>query len=294
MAAPVVDCVVDVGATLGEGAIWSVAEQALWWVDIAGKRLHRHDPARGENASWDMGMPAGCLALRANGRVVVALTEGFHEFDPATGHLQFLSGPRPAERGHRFNDGSVDHRGRFLAGTMPLTGPTPEDSSGTLYSFDGTAPARRVMDGFHTINGLAFSPDGRTAYVSDSFPDVRLIWAHDYDPDDGAWSNRRLFFDTRAVAGRPDGAAIDTDGCYWMAGVGGGHLLRLTPEGRIDMDIPMPVARPTRPAFGGPDMRTLYCTSIGAADDPAQPQAGGVFALTVPGVQGVPLPVMEG
>ena len=102
-----------------------------------------------------------------------------------------------------------------------------------------------------------------------------------------------MFFDTRAVTGRPDGAAIDADGCYWMAGVGGWELVRLTPEGEIDMRIPMPIERPTRPAFGGPDMATLYCTSITGEPDPKQPQAGGVFALTVPGVTGVPVPLMR-
>ena len=292
MAAPAVDCVVDIRAEAGEGAIWSVAEQVLWWVDVPAGLLHRYDPASGRNETWDMGVPVGCFALCESGAVVVTLTHGFHDFHMGTGGLSFLSGPKPGERGHRFNDGNVDPRGRLFAGTMPLAGPSDEDDTGTLYSFDGVT-AREVMRGFHTINGLAFSPDGRTAYVSDSYPKIRTIWAFDYDLDDGAWTNRRVFFDTRAVAGRPDGAAIDADGCYWMAGVGGWELVRLTPEGRVDMRIPMPIERPTRPAFGGPDMATLYCTSITGPPDPRQPQAGGVFALTVPGVTGIAVPLMR-
>ncbi len=176
---------------------------------------------------------------------------------------------------------------------MPLAGSSATDASGTLFSFDGSAPAREVLSGFHTINGLAFAPDGRTAYVSDSFPAIRTIWAFDHDPDDGAWSNRRVFFDTRAVAGRPDGAAIDAEGCYWMAGVSGWQLVRITPGGKVDRVIPMPVERPTRPAFGGPGGATLFCTSIAVPDDPRQPQSGGVFALSVPGVTGLPLPLVR-
>jgi L-arabinonolactonase len=123
-------------------------------------------------------------------------------------------------------------------------------------------------------------------YCSDSNPQVRTIWACDYDPATGAPGERRVFFDTRAVAGRPDGGTVDADGCYWMAGVGGSQLVRLTPAGRIDRIVALPVERPTRPAFGGSDLDVLFVTSIGAGT--TQPQAGGIFALTGLGVQGVP------
>ena len=160
----------------------------------------------------------------------------------------------------------------------------PDDRLGTLY--EGT---RTLLDGFGIINGLAFSPDSKTAYVSDSIASRQTIWAYDYDLTDGAWTNQRLFFDCNAVAGRPDGGAMDSEGCYWMAGVAGWQLVRLTPRGDVDMIIPMPIEKPTRIAFGGSDLSTLYVTSIGAglADDATQPHAGGLFALTVPGISGV-------
>lgn len=284
-----VECVVDAKAQTGEAAIWSVRHQALWWADVPAGRLHRHDPETGRNESWETGRPMGCFAETEDGGIVAALTDGFHRLDLATGALTFLSGPKPEERGHRFNDGTVDPRGRFLAGTMILAYPDKRDEDGRLYSYDGR-DAREVLGGFTVINGLAFAPDGRTAYVSDSISEIRTIWAYDYDPDDAAWSNRRVFFDTRVVPGRPDGAAIDSAGCYWMAGVGGSQLVRITPDGRVDMEVELPVSRPTRPAFGGRDLATLYVTSIRAE---GEPHSGGVFALRVPGVTGLPFPVMH-
>ncbi len=286
MSAPSVDCVHDPRADLGEGAIWSDADQAVYWVDIPNGRLHRFRPADGATAVWETGRPVGCVAETRSGRFVLALADGFFELDPTSGVLAHLGGPRPVDRGHRFNDGAVDPAGRFLAGTMPLAGGRAEDHSGALFALAPDGTVRAVMDGFHVINGMAFAPDGRTAYISDSFPSVRTIWAHDYDPDDGAWSNRRVFFDTRAVAGRPDGGATDAEGCYWMAGVGGWQLVRLTPEGAVDMEIPMPVEKPSKIVFGGPGYGTLYVTSIRVPDDPEQPQSGGLFALSVPGVAG--------
>ena len=178
---------------------------------------------------------------------------------------------------------------------MRTSGDHVHDPSGTLYSLSSDMMLNEVMSGFHIINGLAFSPDGKTAYVSDSFPLVRTIWAYDYDLDDGVWSNKRVFFDTHSRAGRPDGAAIDADGCYWMAGISGWELVRITPEGEVDMTIEFPVEKPTRIAFGGSNMDTLFVTSLGGDISPKthQPYAGGLFALKVPGVTGIELPRMN-
>jgi len=285
---PAVDCVLDVRATLGEGAIWSTALHRLYFVDIPEGRLHRFDPASGGHETWELGRPVGCIAETETG-VIAALTDGFVAIDLPSGAERRLAGPSPAEYGHRFNDGATDPMGRFCAGTMPLAGPsdTPE---GVLHVLD-RGESRPVMDGFHTINGLAFAPDGRTAYVSDSYPAVRRIWAYDYAPETGAWSNRRVFLDTSEMPGRPDGGAIDAEGCYWMAGVDGWQLYRITPAGRIDMAVDMPVQKPTRVAFGGRDLSTLYITSIRVEDDPHQPQSGSLFATHVPGVRGLPIPM---
>lgn len=288
MTAIAIDCVLDAHAEIGEGAVWSAREQVLYWVDISAGLLHRFDPADGSDQSWPMGEPLGCLALTTRASLVLALASGFVEFDPATGHRQPLGGPDLGATGHRFNDGATDPAGRFLAGSMRQTG-HETSATGTLYALAGDLAVSKVLTGFHIINGLAFSPDGATAYVSDSYAPIRAIWAFDHDIDDGAWTNRRLFFDTGSRPGRPDGAAIDADGCYWMAGIGGWELVRLTPAGKVDMVIPFPVEKPTRIAFGGPGLDTMFVTSLGAAISPGapQPQAGGLFALRVPGVTGL-------
>lgn len=284
---PAVDCVLDIRATLGESAIWSTALHRLYFVDIPHGRLHRFDPASGDNETWDLGRPLGCVAETETG-VIAALTDGFFAIDLPGGTERRLAGPSPADYGHRFNDGTTDPVGRFYAGTMPLAGST-DTPEGVLHVLD-RGESRPVMEGFHTVNGLAFSPDGRTAYVSDSYPTVRRIWTHDYDCDTGAWTNRRLFLDTHEMPGRPDGGAIDADGCYWMAGVEGWQIYRITPAGRIDRAIDMPVEKPSRVAFGGRDLSTLYVTSIRVEDDPRQPQSGSLFATHVPGVRGLPMP----
>ena len=127
---------------------------------------------------------------------------------------------------------------------------------------------------------------------------VRTIWRFDYDQESGVPDNRQLFFDTRAVPGRPDGAAMDADGCYWMAGVSGWQLYRLTPDGQLDMTIDMPVEKPTKPMFGGPDLDILYVTSIGAnltaGTEERQPDAGGLFAVTGLGIKGINQPRFTG
>lgn len=297
---PVVDCVLDFGAQVGEGAIWSIAEQVLYWVDIPAGLLCRFDPSSRKNKVWDMKRPMGCFALKETGGAVVALTDGFFDFEFDTEKLSLIVGTEADIPENRFNDGTVDLRGRLLAGTMRIDGPDQNAApGGTLYCLDTDRTVRTVMDGFQVVNGLTFSPDGQTAYVSDSAPWIRTIWAYDYDLDDGVWSNKRVFFDTNQVPGRPDGAAMDADGCYWMAGVSGWELVRITPEGKIDMEIEMPIEKPTRVAFGGKNLDTLYVTSIGSGaitlgTEEQQPQAGGLFALQIPGVQGIAFPTYKG
>ena len=127
-------------------------------------------------------------------------------------------------------------------------------------------------------------------YFSDSNPDIRKIWSCDYDTETGLPTAAELFFDTNAVAGRPDGGTVDAEGCYWQAGVGGWQLYRLSPDGVVLMTIDMPVEKPTKPMFGGAKLDTLYVTSIGAGveGDPRQPDAGGLFAISGLGVSGLP------
>jgi sugar lactone lactonase YvrE len=195
--------------------------------------------------------------------------------------------PQPLP-GMRFNDGRCDRQGRFRAGTMLMDMAAGRDA-GALWALDAQGRPKLLVDGLIVPNGMAFSPDGRTMYLSDSHPKVQTVWAFDYDVDSGLPSRRRVFVDMHQHPGRPDGAAVDADGCYWICGNDAGMVHRFTPEGRLDRSLALPVKKPAMCAFGGADLDTLYVTSIRPAgtDLSDQPLAGGVFALR-PGVRGLP------
>jgi len=166
---------------------------------------------------------------------------------------------------------------------------------GALYRHDGEGQLHLQQDGMIVPNGLAFSPDGTRMYLSDSHPNVQKIWVFDYDIDTGTPYNKRLFVDMRAFPGRPDGAAIDQDGCYWICGNDAGQIHRFTPDGRLDRSLNVPVKKPAMCAFGGANLDTLFVTSIRPAgvDLSDQPLAGGVFAFEL-GVKGLEEPAYRG
>ncbi|MEO1091633.1 MAG: SMP-30/gluconolactonase/LRE family protein [Pseudomonadota bacterium] len=283
-------CAADLRLQLGEGPVWDVATAKLWFVDIPQGRIHAFDPETGGIEHWDVGEPIGCLALREAGGALLALKSGFWTFDFASGVKTQLHDPEPELANNRFNDGTTDRQGRFWAGSMMTAKPAAAD--GSFYRVDHDLACRRWRAGYYTTNGLAFSPDGRQMFHSDSHPDVQTVWVSDYHPEEGWPLAPRPLFDCRQVAGRPDGGTVDAAGCYWMAGVSGWQLYRITPQGRLDRTIDMPVERPSKPMFGGPNLDVLYVTSIGEGLTPGteaqQPQAGSLFALTGLGVQGVP------
>jgi L-arabinonolactonase len=284
-----VECVLDIRAELGECPIWSAEENALYWIDIYAGRLNRFDPASGQNRAWTLPEAIGSFALWSNGVVLVALKSGLWRYDLETEQLTSLASPETHLPNNRLNDGRCDPKGRFWVGSMedPVNPARPQ---GSLYRFDAEHNCTRMLDGLFVANGLAFSPDGKTLYHSDSFRAVRTIWAWDFDADDGAISNRRVFVDTKDMPGRPDGGAVDADGCYWMAGNDGWEIVRFTPKGNIDRRIALPVAKPSMVAFGGPKLDIIYVTSIRpAADLEDQPMAGSLFAISA-GVIGLPEP----
>ena len=288
------ELILDARNATGESPVWSTTEQALYWVDIPAKRLHRWSPADGKEQSWQASQMLACIAQTGNGNWIAAMENGLFAITPhADGSLdsRLLASVTHAQPGMRFNDGRCDRQGRFWAGTM-LMDMAAGAPVGAMYRYNAglTEPLTAQLQGFIVPNGLAFSPDGNTLYLSDSHPDVQKIWAFDYDTDSGTPHNRRLFVDMTQHPGRPDGAAVDADGCYWICGNDAGLIHRFTPEGKLDRSLAVPVKKPTMCAFGGADLDTLFVTSIRPAGDLTdQPLAGGVFALR-PGVKGLPEP----
>jgi sugar lactone lactonase YvrE len=280
--------VLDARAELGECPVWAADEQALYWVDITGRALHRFDPATGADRAWPLPKPCGSFALRESGGAVLALADGFASFDFTTGEVVPLVGPDDQPPGTRFNDGKVSPDGRFFAGTMDEE--TLSKPIGTLYRLDPDGSLHDVVDGLIVSNGLAWSADGATMFLSDSKGQV--VWTYDYDAATGTPRNRRVLARPTQEIGRPDGAAVDVEGYYWSAGISAGVLNRWGPDGTLDRSIPLPVSNPTCPCFGGPDLRTIYVTSL-RHDLPAdvlaaKPASGGILALRVD-VPGVPV-----
>jgi len=290
-----VECVADVRAKTGECPVWDAIGQVLWWTDIPNCRLYRYDPASGENRAFDLPSPCGAFAVAGQGDLLLALKTGLHRFDPATGAPAFLRPPPFGHPNDRFNDGRTDPAGRFWVCSM-RDPQDPEARAGEFYRIDPDLRVSTMITGLIVGNGLAFSPDGQILYMSDSHPRVQTIWAWDYDPAGGTIRNQRVFARLDDSLGRPDGAAVDQDGCYWTAANGGWQLIRYTPAGRIDRKVRLPVARPTMLAFGGRELDTVFVTSQTprAGETPeGQPQAGGLFALAL-GVKGLPEPRFGG
>lgn len=280
----------DVVCGVGESPVWRSAEQAFTWTDISGKTLWRWSASNGELASWALPQMAGSIAPRGAGWLL-AMEDGLYECEPlragAACEPSRLASVAHAAPGMRFNDGRCDRQGRFIAGTMVMDMGLAQ-AAGKLYRHDHDGVAELLSD-LIVPNGLAFSPDGKTMYLSDSHPSRALVWAFDYDLDTGTPHNRRLFIPA-LPAGRPDGAAVDTDGGYWICGNDAGRIYRYTPDGRLDRTLNVPAAKVAMCAFGGAQLDTLFITSIRPqnAKPGAKPDApdGGVFVLH-PGAQGL-------
>ncbi len=310
---------------LGESPFWHPDEAALYWCDIPGRLINRYvPPAAGgvqgglpplpsqqrhrlhphqqhPHQQWPMPSEPGCIAPLPGGGLLVALREGLAHFDTTTGALKPLAQAPYDPQHERFNDGKCDAAGRLWVGTIyePRTSPRA-----ALYRY-ASGKLEHMAGDVTVSNGLAFSPDARTLYSSDT--SSHRIFVMDCDSAQGSISNRRVLaqFPAKALGpdglpdanldrygGRPDGAAVDSEGAYWVAMFEGQRLLRLAPSGQVLGELRLPVRCPTMPCFGDADLKTLYITTSREkrpADElAAQPMAGCVLRVRVP-VVGLPV-----
>ena len=290
------ELVVDAKNGVGESPVWVAAEQALYWVDIPARTLNRWDAVSSQVKVWQTPEMIACIAYKSAGRWLSGMQTGMFELTTASDEnltTALVASVTHAQPGMRFNDGRCDRQGRFLAGTMVMD-MSLASRAGQVYRLGQQGQLTSLLSGLITPNGMAFSPDGKTLYLSDSHPSVQQVWAFDYDTSTGTPSNRRVFIDMNLFPGRPDGAAVDSDGCYWICGNDAGLIHRFTPAGKLDYSVSVPVKKPAMCAFGGAGLDTLFVTSIRpeGVDLSDQPLAGGVFALR-PGVRGLPEPVFQ-
>ncbi len=294
-----VQCAVASPCGLGESPLWHPVEQVLYYCDIPGHTLNRFDPTAAPGAQahtqWSFDTDVACCApMLEGGALLLGMRDGLWRFDLGSGQRSALAAPPYDTSSERFNDGKCDPRGRFWVGTIYEPRDPP---NAALYRFSGGVLTRQAA-GITVSNGLAWSPDGRTMYWSDT--KAHTVYAFDVDAASGELGPRRVFASfTPKVAGasldgyggRPDGAAVDVEGCYWVAMFEGQRLLRLAPDGALLREVRLPVRCPTMPCFGGADLKTLYITTARenrpAAELAAQPLAGCVLSLRVD-VPGLP------
>lgn len=279
-------CVVADQAALGEGALWSIREQSLYWVDILGHRLLRLQAASGQVQEWRLDQEISAIAERRSGPgLLIALRRELALLDPAVGAAAITrhAGPEPERSGNRFNDGKCDSRGRLWVGSMDFACQAP---SGALYRFDPDGRWSRHEDGMVVTNGPTWTLDESTLLFNDTVKGQ--VWAYDFDREAGTLSGRRPWLQLAAADGVPDGMCTDALGRIWIAHWGGSCVSCHHPETAVELGrIRLPVSQVTSCTFGGPDLRTLYITSarqgLSAAQLEAEPLAGSLFAVTVDG-----------
>lgn len=279
-----VEVALELNMSLGESPVWSVERQTLYWADINNGRVYAWRPASREAPTLiELGEKVGCIAL-CEGGLLAAMASGIVRlpFDGTPQRLAANPEWRGEGGGNRFNDGRCDASGRLWVGTLDADETNP---TAALYRFDGGMLVPCLTD-IGISNGLAFSPDGRWLYHTDSL--TRRILRYPFDLASGTLGRGETWVDlqTLGLPGVPDGAAVDSEGGYWSALYDGGRIVRFSPEGEPVAQYEMPCPHPTMVAFGGADLRTLYITTatqhLDAAGKRRWPLAGSLFSLAAP------------
>ncbi len=281
--------VVPVAAILGEGVRWNPADEAFWWTDIQSRRLYHYQPETCAIGHFDLPERLGAFSFVAGeDGLVCAFETGFARFWPESGRIIWLHRVEEAGSGRRLNDGRTDAQGRFWAGSMVEDAARAGDNSAALYRLDGDGTLSCLREGIAISNGLCSSPDGARLYFADS-PTRQIRF---FDPrEDSVLSGPGTLFAETPPGAFPDGAAVDSDGCLWVALWGGGRVARFAPDGQLLLELPVPASQPTCVSFGGPDLDLLCVTSArdGLSESAlaAEPEAGHAFIFRV-GVRGLP------
>jgi len=274
-------------AQIGEGPVWDAQRQRLYWVDIVGRELHVFNPADGTNTTHACPDIVTSVSPRARGGVLLTLRRSFAFFDDATGRFDTIAEVEPEMPGNRFNDGKTDRQGRHWAGTMGDV--DWNHPIGNLYRLGNDRKPVRMAERVRCSNGIAWSPDDRTMYFCESF--AHVIHAYDFDAVTGDIENRRAFATVDPASGSfPDGLTVDADGFVWSAQPVYGRLVRYDPSGKVERIVELPVSRGTSVMFGGPDLSTLYITTMRVTLDDAQlgeEQVAGSRLAVNPGVRGI-------
>ena len=285
---PAPELLVQHDAFVGEGPVWDPRIGRVVWVDIPNNHVFMTDPDTGETSRRELDRSVGVVLPRASGGYVAALQDGFYAL-PDEGEPELIAAVDAANPTTRFNDGEIDPRGRFWAGTM---GWDAEPEAGALYRLDPDGTVRTMAEGVTISNGLGWSPDGTVMYYVDT-PTLRVD-RFDFDPDTGAIENRRPFVTIRHGGGRPDGLTVDAEGAVWVATWPGYAVHRYLPDGTLDAVIPLPVSNVSSIELGGPDLRDAFITTawelLSEEEHRAQPLAGSLFKtrVDVPGQARVP------
>ncbi len=285
--------VLSAGNQIGEAPIWVPEEARLYWVDTEASAAYSFRPRDRESRSWPLSMPATAMLRRRGGGWVLVTKKGLAFWDQVSGACEFIVDPVAENPDLCFNDGAVDRRGAIVAGTMNFREHRRPD--GQVFRLGTGLGLSCLAGGLSVANGIGFSLDGRTIYVSEQFAGRILAW--DYDQEDGSLGNKRVFATVPDDEGLPDGIIVDAEGFVWNGRWGGGRIVRYAPDGSVDQGWRLPVDTGTSMAFGGEDLGDLYVTTawygLDEAGRKSRPQSGDLFRLR-PGVKGTVEPRFAG
>lgn len=280
-----VQCLVPAGDMVGEGAVWSAGEKAVYWTDINRFLIHRYDTVSASLRSWFFDEPVVSIALTMQSdRLLVALGSKLIFWWPGTDRRQDFGFSLPGSPRVRLNDGRPDPKGNFWVGSMKNNvlpdGQLGEagKGEGILYRITPSGEISEWRHGLGISNTLCWSPDQKTFYFGDTLENE--LRAYDYDAETASISHERSFF-SGFERGLPDGSAIDSEGHVWNCRFSGSSLVRIAPDGQISGIIDMPVTNITTCTFGGEDLKTLFITTARVMAPGSDRLAGSLFSLQV-------------